>query len=157
MYNLDEIKSIPITKFLTGEKQKTPNGYIYKLCPFCHHKEHLFVNTANNTYKSFNSCVGGNTVIDFIINLKGLEFKEAIKYLADEENIKNNVPAKSKKEIEINYVFGLLEKIRLDNMIIEFFKELKEKKLDQVFEKAFILEKEKLIHFIFNYKIDPDK
>lgn len=161
MYDLDIIKQIPIEKFVgslqLGQKKKVTNGWIYEKCPFCSHKWHFVVYTNNNIYKSFNSCCSGNNVIDFIIRTQNIDFKQAVELLASEINVKEIRNKLSKNEILDNKIYECMEATRLQNMFNKFFKYLKEKKLDQVFEIAYRLDQEKLIHFIYNFKAKYSK
>lgn len=80
-WEMYSIKLKPIEDYYPGEI-KGMNNRLYGLCPF--HEERtasFFIFRNSNTYHCFGCGLGGD-VIDFIVNLKNLSFKEAVEYLS---------------------------------------------------------------------------
>lgn len=94
---VQELKNIHIKELIENETgQRFKNKKI--LCPFHNEKMASFViYPATNSFNCFGCNVGGD-VIRFIELYKGLEFKEAINYLAQKYNIE--IRSYSKKELK---------------------------------------------------------
>ena len=112
-------KSINLVDYIInigGQLQKAGNNtYRLNPCPVCGHKDHFTIYPENNSYYSFSDCCVGGSIIDYMIEVEGLNKTQAInkvKKLAGSEG-SNNQPTspmrlvgqeeKSKKlsEIEI--------------------------------------------------------
>ncbi|MEK5233479.1 DnaB-like helicase C-terminal domain-containing protein [Lysinibacillus sp. FSL K6-0232] len=70
-----------------------------KPCPFCDKTSHHFsINEVENYYNSFNGCVPGGSIIDFMIHYENLPKEEAIKKLLDMANL---IPNKEEKMMTV--------------------------------------------------------
>jgi len=68
-----------------------------KPCPFCGKKSHHFsINEVENYYNSFNGCVPGGSIIDFMIHYENLSKEDAIKKLLDMANL---IPNKEEQKM----------------------------------------------------------
>lgn len=79
-WDLDRIKRIPIENFYEGELRTVANRLSGK-CPF--HEERtpsFFIFTDDNHFHCF-SCARHGSVIDYIMELKDFDFKQAIDFL----------------------------------------------------------------------------
>ncbi len=56
-------------------------------CPFCNEAKGFNVNPAKDLYKCFKCGKGGNNAITFVMQKEGVEFKIALKKLADRFNV----------------------------------------------------------------------
>ena len=141
-YNIAEIKQIPITNF--AEIQNGLNEY----CPFCEHKNHFYYNINKNTYRSYNSCCKGGSVIDFIMETRGLNFSAAINWLGNNYSL-------NKENINMKYVtrdklISEAETNRIKEEIDLFFDS---NLSDEIFFKALRYDSDiKLMHYIYDLK-----
>ena len=93
-YDLDKIKQdVKIVDLLQDymtnlTSHKINKGRLYQDCPFCSHHWHFYI--TNNTYGSFSKCCESGTVIDFMSNVEGISFSEAIKQLGSEHIVKKD-------------------------------------------------------------------
>jgi DNA primase len=101
-YNIAEIKNIPLTNFIELRDGLNEN------CPFCDHKDHFYFNKAKNTYRSFNSCCRGGSIIDFIMESRGLNFTDSVNWLGDYYNVDSE-----KLEIQNKATVNRLKRINL--------------------------------------------
>lgn len=138
MDNLERAKAeFNLLNEFTGAKSIGNGMYRVNPCPKCGHKDHftLFApNSSQNkndywTYSSFNGCCNGGSVIDYLIEFKGLDKKGAIEYLLGEsKDIKiSNVKKQEVKGMEDKkeYDFTLLADKLHENCILagaEYFK-----------------------------------
>lgn len=80
--DLDQIKQsinlIEYAKRLGQLKKVGPGKYWLNPCPVCGHKDHFTIFEDTNSYSSFSKCCNGGTVIDFMIEVEGLDKKSAI-------------------------------------------------------------------------------
>ena len=101
-------------------KRLSHGAYRVSPCPKCGRKEHFTLyepNSSNNknnwwTYSSFNGCCNGGSVIDYLMEFKGLTITQAINELTD-----SDASSQIKKDIKIK-------------PIVNDPKEVKEKKYD---------------------------
>jgi KaiC/GvpD/RAD55 family RecA-like ATPase len=67
------------------------NVYRINPCPVCGHKDHFTIYPGTNSYNSFSDCCKGGSIIDYMIEVEGMEQTQAIdklKAMAGEEKIK---------------------------------------------------------------------
>lgn len=150
-YNLDEIKQIPIYNFLEGwNKKNGAKDFIYENCPFCSHKWHFSVSKDGKFFNSYNSCISGGSVIDFVSSFYKLSFYDSIKLLADKYRIEGNNLKINKYEIEINKKISAMEENREREIINDFFEFLKIKEYDKTFFKILSWNDLKILHYIYD-------
>jgi DNA primase len=151
LYNLDEIKKIPITNFLSGQKRKITKGYIYELCPFCTHKWHFSVDIHKNLYNSYAQCVQAGDIIDFIRKKENLDFQSAIKMLGENYNVeKKTFKPLQKKELDMIQIHENLEAERIRKIKNDFFRFLKRMQFDKTMFKCIKMDGDRLLHYIYN-------
>jgi DNA primase len=160
-YDKNEIKHIHLTSIISDyivndKKMRVDIGYIYEYCPFCTHKNHFQINTKENLYNSFNGCCKGGDIISFVMEVEGLNFKQAIENLGDRFNINKtstNLESSSKREREILKILSEYEEDRLKKEENRFFDFLKFMEYEDIFFKALpLVGTDKLIHYIYNLK-----
>ena len=124
---IEQIRSTAdIVEVVSGYVQLKKRGRNYfGLCPFHDEKTASFsVNSERQIYKCFGCNVGGG-VINFIMDIEGIEFINAVKHLAQQYSIElqiDETPGKSKDFI--TQLFDLHEttsKIFSDNCMPECF------------------------------------
>jgi DNA primase len=141
-YNIAEIKQIPITNF--AEIKNGLNAH----CPFCGHKNHFYYNKNRNTYKSFSNCCKGGSVIDFIMETRGLYFSAAINWLGD--NYSLNKESVNAKYVTRDKLISEAETKRIREEIDLFFNS---DLSDEIFFKALRYDNDiKLMHYIYDLK-----
>ncbi|MDY2584015.1 MAG: DnaB-like helicase C-terminal domain-containing protein [Clostridium perfringens] len=138
MNNLERAKS-EFNLLNEFPRAKSIGNGMYRVnpCPKCGHKDHftLFAPSSSQnkngywTYFSFNGCCNGGSIIDYLIEFKGLDKKGAIEYLIGEsKDIKtSNVKKQEVKGMETKkeYDFTLLANKLHENCILagaEYFK-----------------------------------
>lgn len=52
--------------------------YRVEPCPVCGHKDHFTINAAENYYKSFSNCCRGGSIIDYLMEVEGMDKAEAL-------------------------------------------------------------------------------
>ena len=80
-WDLDAIKQIPITNFIVDPVLQSSTRRHYKAPWRNETKASLVVYTAGNTWWDFGESTGGSN-IDFIMKKEGIDFKQAVKFLA---------------------------------------------------------------------------
>ena len=101
---IEQIRSTAdIVEVVSGYEQIKKRGRnFFGLCPFHGEKTPSFsVNMERQIYKCFGCGIGGG-VINFIMEIEGMEFINALKHLADQYSIKvqiDETPGKSKNFI----------------------------------------------------------
>jgi replicative DNA helicase len=101
---IDEAKKlVALLSYIENATGKTAIRYgkstFIKPCPFCGKKSHhFFINEVENYYNSFNGCVPGGSIIDFMIHYENLSKEEAIKKLLDMANL---IPNKEEKMMTV--------------------------------------------------------
>lgn len=143
MNNLERAKSeFNLLNEFPGAKSIGNGMYRVNPCPKCGHKDHftLFAPSSSQnkndywTYFSFNGCCNGGSIIDYLIEFKGLNKQGAIEYLIGEsKDIKiSNVKKQEVKGMEHNqiqkkkYDFTSLADKLHDNYLlagVEYFKD----------------------------------
>ena len=119
--NLERAKSeFNLLNEFSGAKSIGNGMYRVNPCPKCGHQNHFTLFAPNSlknkndywTYSSFSGCCNGGSVIDYLIEFKGLDEKGAIKYLIGESKdlIIPNVKKQEVKDMENKkkYNFTLL-------------------------------------------------
>lgn len=150
-YNIDQIKKIPITNFLSGKRKNVSNGFLYENCLFCEHKWHFRVDIEKNLFLSYSGCVKGGDVIDFIRQKESFSFSEAIEMLGNNYNIeKGKFETIGKKQLKLLKFVSLAEEERLRIMKNDFFNFLKIMEFDKTFEKCLKMSEVRLISYIYN-------
>lgn len=82
-----------------------------KPCPFCHkNKHHFSINEEGNYYNSFNNCVPGGTIIDFMMHYEHLSKEDAIKKLLEMANLTPEQEEKTMKSTKEKNVTKPVEK-----------------------------------------------
>ena len=115
MNNLERAKSeFNLLNEFPGAKSIGNGMYRVNPCPKCGHKDHftLFAPSSSQnkngywTYFSFNGCCNGGSIIDYLIEFKGLNKQGAIEYLIGEsKDIKtSNVKKQEVKGMEHNQI-----------------------------------------------------
>jgi DNA primase len=141
-YNIAEIKQIPITNFA-----EIKNG-LNEHCPFCEHNDHFYYNKIRNTYKSFSNCCKGGSVIDFIMETRGLNFSAAVNWLGD--NYSLNKESVNMKYVARDKMISEAEINRIKEEIDLFFDS---RPPDEIFFKALKYDNDiKLMHYIYDLK-----
>jgi len=108
----DKISLLDYIKQAGGQVEKAgQNTFRLNPCPVCGHKDHFTIYPDNNSYYSFSGCCEGGSIIDYLIEVEGLDKASAIaktKRLAGvEENInkseeeRNNADQKENPKPEI--------------------------------------------------------
>lgn len=144
MDNLEKAKvEFNLLNEFSGAKSIGNGMYRVNPCPKCGHKDHftLFApNTSQNkndywTYCSFNGCCSGGSILDYLIEFKGLDKKGAIEYLTGEsKNIKtSNVKRQEVKSMETKkeYDFTLLADKLHNDCLLTGAKYFKSRGLDK--------------------------
>lgn len=88
--DLQKIKAIDIKKVIESESNISFRKNRGSFCPFCNSGNHnsrnsdsaFNINPQKNTFKCF-SCGKGSSVIDFIMTLKKIGYKQALEYLRE--------------------------------------------------------------------------
>ena len=123
--NLERAKSeFNLLNEFSGAKSIGNGMYRVNPCPKCGHQNHFTLFAPNSlknkndywTYSSFSGCCNGGSVIDYLIEFKGLDEKGAIKYLIGESkdliipNVKKQEVKQEVKDMENKkkYNFTLL-------------------------------------------------
>lgn len=80
---LNELKHKVSIMDLAAEYSLTRIGKTYRInpCPVCGHKDHFTIYPDTNSYSSFSDCCKGGSIIDFLIEIKGMSQHEAINHL----------------------------------------------------------------------------
>lgn len=159
-YEISNIKNIQLTSiisnYLLNEKcMKVDVGYIYENCPFCSHKNHFQINKRLNLYSSFSGCCKGGSVIDFIMEIEGLNFQQAISKLGDDFNIPQSEKEfdTSKREREILNLLSQHEDQRILDEINRIFDFLTFMEYENEFLKCIsLIGTEELTHYIYGLK-----
>ena len=119
---IEQIRSTAdIVEVVSGYVQLKKRGQNYfGLCPFHEEKTASFsVNSERQIYKCFGCNVGGG-VINFIMELEGMEFVNAVKHLADQYSIELQIyEIQGQSKDFITQLFDLHEttsKIFLNNL-----------------------------------------
>lgn len=68
-------------------------------CPVCSKKDHFTIYTGKNTYSSFNNCCNGGSIIDYLMEVEGLEKPKAIEKILTLSNQEGSI-TKMNKQIE---------------------------------------------------------
>lgn len=98
-------RDVPLLDYIesatgTDAKRYGKSTFI-KPCPFCHkNKHHFSINEEENYYNSFNNCVPGGTIIDFMMHYEHLSKEEAIKKLLEMANLTPEQEDKKMKSIK---------------------------------------------------------
>lgn len=151
MFDIAQIKKIPITNYLLGRRRKISKGYLYRDCPFCTHKWHFSVDIQKNLYNSYSQCVQAGDVIDFIRKKESIAFKEAIEMLGNNYNIdKKEFKPLPKKELDKLKTIEKLETERIRKIKNDFFRFLKRMQFDKTFFKCIKMPENRLLHYIYN-------
>lgn len=125
MDNLEKAKvEFNLLNEFSGAKSIGNGMYRVNPCPKCGHKDHFTLFAPNSlknkndywTYSSFSGCCNGGSVVDYLIEFKGLDEKGAIKYLIGESkdliipNVKKQEVKQEVKDMENKkkYNFTLL-------------------------------------------------
>lgn len=156
-YDKNEIKHIHLTSIISDyivndKKMRVDIGYIYEYCPFCTHKNHFQINTRDNLYNSFSGCCKGGDVINFVMEIEGIGFKDAINHLGDRFGInKTSIEiTESKREREILNLLAEYEEARILKEINKFFDFCKFMEYEDIFnESVSLVGKDELIHHIY--------
>jgi DNA primase len=159
-YEISNIKNIQLTSiisnYLLNEKyMKVDVGYIYENCPFCSHKNHFQINKRLNLYSSFSGCCKGGSIIDFIMEVEGLNFQQAISKLGDDFNIPQSEKQfdTSKREREILTLLAEYEDQRILKEINRFFEFLTFMEYDEIFDKSIsLVGSTSLLSYIYDLK-----
>lgn len=149
MYNLDEIKKIPIINFVEGKRKQLNKYVLFEACSFCTHKWHFQINTEKNFYNSFNSCCKGGTIIDFIAERDKISVQDAIKYLAEKYDI-TATETISRKELKLIRQHEHFEEKRIIKIKNDFFRFLKRMQFDNTLHKCIKMDENRLVHYIYN-------
>lgn len=157
-YDKKEIKHIHLTSiipdYIVNDKKMRINiGYIYEYCPFCNHRYHFQINTKENLYSSFSGCCKGGDIISFVMEIEGLNFKEAIEHLGDRFNIKKTsleFDSLIKRENEILNILNNYREYKTQKQINRFFDFLKFMQYEEIFKNALSLPGDELLHYIYN-------
>jgi len=59
------------------------NAYRLNPCPVCGHSDHFTIYPGTNSYTSFSGCCRGGSIIDYMIEVEGLEQDQAIERLKE--------------------------------------------------------------------------
>jgi replicative DNA helicase len=91
------IKEIDLLSLIEQDYSVKRVGKLYRVepCPICGHKEHFTIYPETNSYTSFSECCKGGTVIDYLMEIKGLSSSEAIEAL---KNMNESGTAPKRKE-----------------------------------------------------------
>ena len=116
-------EKISLVDFLSKDLRLIKSGTNYKaLCPFHNEKTPSFiVNTEKNTFNCF-GCGKSGDIFSFVMEKYKIDFKEALKILADEVGIslKDNNYSSDKKAIENKakyiYIMNLISDFYHENM-----------------------------------------
>ncbi len=75
------------------------NAYRINPCPICGHKDHFTVYPSTNSYTSFSGCCKGGSIIDYLIEVEGMNQAQAIDKLHNMAGIKDSVHYKKEDAI----------------------------------------------------------
>lgn len=160
-YNIDEIKQISLFEviplYLTGKSRNSKYNTLFEKCPFCTHKWHFQITQNGKLYNSFNACCKGGTIIDFIMEIEGLDFQKSIKFLGDKFRLNPGQYKKtSSKEKEFLHKFRISEEKRIEKEINLFFNFIKFISDDDLFFKSLEIserkDKSEILHFVYYCK-----
>lgn len=87
----------------TSIEKAGQNVYRINPCPVCGHKDHFTVYPGTNSYNSFSDCCRGGSIIDYMIEVEGMEKNQAIdklKAMAGEEK-RQSFSERSRQETAI--------------------------------------------------------
>lgn len=119
---IDRIVDLDIVSVISGEGiELKKSGAAYKACcPFHNEKTPSFhVSTSKNIFKCF-GCGKGGGVITFIMEFKGMQFIEAVEYLAEKYHIDYEKREPTPEEMEARF---RREKLMIVNRAaLDFFK-----------------------------------
>jgi replicative DNA helicase len=114
-------QEINLLDYIPGKKINVGGGKIrVNPCPVCNKKDHFTIYTGKNTYSSFNNCCNGGSIIDYIMEVEGLEKQEAIKKVLTLSNQEGSL-TKMNKQIEKPISAGKSKDIDLTKNILEFY------------------------------------
>jgi len=106
MYNIQEIKEIPIDQVISDfgiRLRKVSEDEMSALCPFHEESQPSFrVNLEKNVFHCF-GCNAGGDVISFVQKFKDISFGEAIRYLRKKYNVKYSFSNLGKIREKENY------------------------------------------------------
>jgi|WetSurMetagenome_2_1015567.scaffolds.fasta_scaffold13108_2 DNA primase len=150
-YNVLTIKKIPILNIISdfnlGKTKRLNSDILFERCPFCSHHWHFQINPTKNLFSSFSGCVKGGDIVSFVMLTQNLQFKEAMKYIADKFNINDKTYSQHNNRLPNIEIF---EELRIQKEINEFFDYCKIFELDEIFDKAYrITDKIKLLQYIY--------
>ena len=152
---LEELKEkVKLTEYVQqqgGQVEKAgQNVYRINPCPVCGHKDHFTVYPENNSYYSFSGCCEGGSIIDYMIEIEGLNKTQAIsrvKQLAGAEREKlpgprvevrtSRVAVRKEADQRIAEETSELLAIRLVNILDEDGTDLRVKETGEPMQVAF--------------------
>ena len=78
----EQVKLVEYIERNGGKLEKAGNNtYRLNPCPVCGHKDHFTIYPENNSYYSFSDCCAGGSIIDYMIEVEGLNKTQAISKL----------------------------------------------------------------------------
>ena len=78
-----EVDLLEYIKQAGHQVEKKGNVYRVEPCPICGHKEHFTIYPADNSYSSFSGCCSGGSIIDFFMEVEGMDRAQAISKLKE--------------------------------------------------------------------------
>jgi KaiC/GvpD/RAD55 family RecA-like ATPase len=110
-----------------GKLEKAGKEYRLNPCPVCGHKDHFTIYPESNSYSSFSGCCNGGSIIDYMVEVEGLNQGQAIEKLkqlagveperepvkekpADRKEAASLIETASKNTTQYYYTRGLTDK-----------------------------------------------
>ncbi len=105
MMELEEVKErVKLLDYIQqtgGQLEKAgSNNYRLNPCPVCGHKDHFTIYPESNRYYSFSGCCEGGSIIDYFIEIEGLDRNRAINKAKELAGVKGE-QSFSKPELEV--------------------------------------------------------
>lgn len=84
------------------EVKKEGKSYAVTKCPKCGAGDHFIINAEENYYKSFADCCRGGTIVDYLVEIEGLNIKEAINKTFELADMKECIQLKDDNTSYVN-------------------------------------------------------